>query len=165
MEWKLKANNGKGNTPKRDLWETKQEFWDVLDEQYHFEFDCCASNDNKKTLRFSNDFNQMKQYHFEDFPLCCWMNPPFSKAFEMFEHFFKVVKQGVAIYRCDNLETRLWQKVILVNCSWIFIPNKRISYDGLDGDGARFPSALIGFNVSPPKVLKGTLLKVIEDEL
>ena len=78
----------------------------------------------------------------------------------MFKHFFKIIKKGVAIYRCDNLETALWQKEILPNCSWIFIPDRRVSYEGLDGDGARFPSALIGVGLDIPKGLKGTILEV-----
>ena len=86
------------------------------------------------------------------------MNPPFSKAFKMFEHFFKVVNKGVCIYRCDNMETKVWQDIILPNASWIFIPNKRIKYEGHEGKGSRFPSALIGFNVEPPKNINGVVL-------
>jgi len=76
----------------------------------------------------------------------------------MFVHFFKVVKRGVAIYRCDNFETGLWQKIIFQNCDWVFIPNHRVCYEGLDGNGARFPSALIGIGVEPPKYINGVLL-------
>ena len=81
----------------------------------------------------------------------------------MFKHFFKEVEKGVAIYRCDNMETKLWQEIILPNATWIFIPNGRISYEGMEGSGSRFPSALIGFNVEPPKGLKGITLKRIEE--
>ena len=56
----------------------------------------------------------------------------------MFEHFFKVVIKGVAIYRCDNFETKIWQEIIFPKATWIFIPNKRIVYDGLDGGGVGF---------------------------
>ena len=78
----------------RDTWQTPQELWDKLDEQYSFGFDCCASKDNKKTRLFSNDFLLMKEFMFKENPLCCWMNPPFSKAYAMFEHFFKVTDKG-----------------------------------------------------------------------
>ncbi len=44
-----------------------------------------------------------------------------------------------------------------------FVPNKRIAYEGMEGSGSRFPSALIGFNVEPPKGLKGITLKRIEE--
>jgi hypothetical protein len=93
------------------------------------------------------------------------MNPPFSKALEMFRHFFKVVNKGVAIYRCDNFETKIWQDVIFSNASWVFIPKGRVSYTPFEvgnmrgGNGTRFPSALIGFNVEPPKNIEGKLLR------
>lgn len=152
----MKANNGKGNNPLRDGWKTPSELFKSLNIQYKFKFDCCATNENKLCFDFSDDFETANVVR-----KMAWMNPPFSIAWRMLDHFFKVVKQGVAIYRCDNFETGLWQKVIFPNCSWVFIPNKRISYEGLDGDGARFPSALIGLNVGYPENLNGALLEVI----
>ena len=86
------------------------------------------------------------------------MNPPFSKALEMFKTFFYIMGKGVAIYRCDNMETKIWQEIIFPKASWIFIPLGRICYEGMEGSGSRFPSALIGYNVKPPKGIKGTLL-------
>ncbi len=150
---KMEANNGKGNNPLRDGWQTPKRLFEDLNKQYKFKFDCCATDKNKKCKHFSDDFEYMGIIQ-----MISWMNPPFSIAWRMFEHFFKVVNKGVAIYRCDNFETRLWQGVIFPNCSWVFIPDKRISYEGIDGDGARFPSALIGYHVDPPKELEGTLL-------
>lgn len=151
-----KGNDGKGNIPERDEWETPSWVFDPLMDQYGFEFDCCAIEKNTKTKEFSKeDFQDIMELD-----KIAWMNPPFSKAYAMFRHFFKIVKKGVAIYRCDNLETALWQKEIFPNCSWIFIPNKRIVYEGMDGNGSRFPSALIGFNVPKPTGLKGVILEV-----
>jgi len=151
----MKGNNGKGNVPLRDLWETPHELFDTLNRQYSFDYDCCSDGKNNKCKNWSSNF----EMYAEATDHIYWMNPPYSIAWKMFEHFFKVVEKGVAIYRCDNLETGLWQKVILPNADWIFIPNKRISYHGLDGDGARFPSALIGVGIVPPVGLKGTLLR------
>lgn len=151
----MKANNGKGNNPLRDGWRTPSELFEALHSQYSFEFDCCANIKNKLCNDFSDDFESI-----DIVEEIAWMNPPFSLAWKMFEHFFKVVEKGVVIYRCDNFETGLWQKVIFSNCSWIFIPNRRVCYEGLDGDGARFPSALIGFNVPEPRELIGIILKV-----
>ena len=45
----MKANNGSGNIPERDEWRTPQELFDVLNKQYFFDFDCCATNENKKS--------------------------------------------------------------------------------------------------------------------
>ena len=153
---KNKGNDGSGDNQERDLWQTEQGFWEILNSQYRFDFDCCASEANKKTEQFSNDFRLIKSANV------AWMNPPFSKAREMFEHFFKVVKSGVAIYRIDNPETKVWQEVIFPNATWIFIPSGRVSYTPFDitirGGMTRFPSALIGLNVDYPKNIKGIIL-------
>ena len=151
----MKGNNGTGNTIERDEWQTPQWLFNKLDEQYNFSFDCCANKKNTKCGIWHNDFLN-KLINRES---VCWMNPPFSKAYEMFEHFFKVVGEGVCIYRCDNMETKIWQDIILKHATWVFIPKGRISYEGMEGKGSRFPSALIGFNVEPPKELNGRLLR------
>ena len=154
----MKANNGSGNIAERDEWETSHELFSKLNKQYQFYFDCCANKINTKCNQFSNNFLCVdKLYHN------CWMNPPFSKALEMFLHFFKVVSKGVAIYRCDNLETKIYQEIILPNCDWIFIPKRRVNYISYDykrpeGMGSRFPSALIGIGLKPPKYIEGICL-------
>ncbi len=139
----------------RDTWQTSQELWNKLNKHYNFDFDCCASQENSKCIKYSDDFLKTK---YSTYGLTCWMNPPFSKAYKMFEHFFKVVKKGVCIYRCDNMETKVWQNIILKNATWIFIPKGRIKYNGFKGTSSRFPSALIGFNVPEPKLKDGIIL-------
>ena len=119
-----KGNNGKGNIPSRDEWQTPQKLWDKLNNQYFFTFDCCANKYNRKVNDFSMDLSIKTPCGFG----LCWMNPPFSKAYEMFKTFFRVVTKGIAIYRCDNIETKLWQEEIFPNASWVFIPSKRIAY-------------------------------------
>lgn len=156
-----KGNDGTGDIPERDSWETQQELFDLLDKQFSFTFDCCADKKNTKCVNFTDDFlSRQKDYLADD---NCWMNPPFSKAKEMFEHFFKVVRRGVAIYRCDNMETAVWQDIILKHATWVFIPKGRVSYthgNKYDGKGTRFPSALIGFNIMPVVDIKGITLMV-----
>ena len=153
-----KGNDGKGDNIERDLWQTEQGFWGKLNSQYNFQFDCCSSASNRKTENYSDNFRLVKTVDK------AWMNPPFSKAKEMFEHFFKVVKSGVAIYRIDNPETKIWQEVIFPNADWVFIPCGRVSYTPfgitIRGGMTRFPSALIGLNVENPKGLIGTILKL-----
>jgi hypothetical protein len=155
----MKANNGSGDNELRDNWKTPQVIRVLLNQQYSFQVDCCADENNTLALEWysqSHSFEEVK----DTIHSMCWMNPPFSKAEIMFKQFFKIVKKGVAIYRCDNLETQIWQKHILPFADWIFIPSYRICYEGHDGKGARFPSALIGIGVPPPKLIKGTVLLI-----
>ena len=143
----------------RDTWQTPQELFNRLNQQYKFTLDCCADNTNFKCDNYCEEFelfdNMLKE--------TCWLNPPFSKAYQMFKHYFKVVEIGVSIYRCDNMETKVWQDIIFKKADWVFIPNKRIRYTGFKGSGSRFASALIGVGVSPPMYdigIDGTLLKI-----
>jgi len=163
-----KGNDGKGNVPERDLWETQQELWNKLDKQYNFTFDCCSDGRNNKCSSWSSNFEMWVSAGIKHI---CWMNPPFSIALRMFTHFFKVVDNGVAIYRCDNMETKVWQEVILRNADWIFIPKGRVSYTPFEtgnmrnGMGTRFPSALIGINVPPPQNIEGKILFIKLNEV
>ena len=155
----MKGNDGSGNIEERDDWQTPQWLFNIIDAQYVFTFDCCADIHNKKCRSWHDDFLKIGN---EEAGLdrldVCWMNPPFSKASEMFEQFFDVVPCGVCIYRCDNMETKIWQDTILKHASWIFISKGRVSYEGKVGKGSRFPSALIGFNVPVPNGLDGATL-------
>ena len=152
----MKGNNGEGNNIGRDLWETPKDLFKELSKQYIFYFDCCANETNTKCVLFSDDFEKEK----EKINGVCWMNPPFSKSKIMFEHFFKVAESGVAIYRSDNLETSIWQDIILKSATWVYFLKGRINYEGFSGKSSRFPSALIGFNLEVPKNLNGVVLKI-----
>lgn len=151
----MKANNGTGDNHLRDGWRTPSELFNPLYNQYKFGFDCCADVKNKLCDKFSDNFENINT--IEE---VAWMNPPFSIAWKMFDHFFKVVKKGVAIYRCDNMESGIWQKLIFKKCSWIFIPNRRVCYEGIDGEGPRFPTAIIGVGIDVPDRISGTILEV-----
>jgi len=153
----LRSNKGKGNVSNRDEWQTPKWLFDILNNQYGFILDCCATSKNSKCTKYCPNFLESFLI-WQGSKANSWMNPPFSKSKEMFKHFFKVIKKGVCIFRCDNMETKLWQDIILKNASWIFIPKGRINYEGMNGNGSVFPSALIGFNVLPPEKLEGTLL-------
>ena len=159
---KGKGNDGTGNNEERDLWRTSKDLFSNLNKQYNFNFDCCANEQNKKTVDFSNNFEKITMTTFKQI---CWMNPPFSKAYKMFEHYFKVINKGVSIFRCDNMETKVWQDVILKKATWILIPKGRVLYTPFDitirGGMTRFPSALIGYNVEPPKYVEGKILLIL----
>lgn len=152
----MAGNDGKGNIVERDDWQTPQWLFDLLHEIYNFNIDCCANWDNHKLKGWFNRFEEWDNPH----NMTCWMNPPFSKAEEMFKHFFKIVKQGVCIYRCDNMETKVWQDIILKNADWVVIPKGRINYEGKVGKGSRFPSALIGIGVEPFEMENATTLLI-----
>jgi len=149
------VDKGKGNVISRDDWQTPQWLFTILDEQYKFTIDCCAVSSNTKCGMFCIDFLSVEHFGLKGVK---WINPPFSKAKIMIEHFFKVVNKGVGIYRADNMETKVWQ-FILNNADWVHIFDKRINYEGKKGSGAVFGSALFGLGVPPPKNVGGVTLR------
>ena len=97
----MKGNDGTGNKVDRDDWETPQWLFDKLNDQYKFEFDCCATENNSKCRLFSSNLQDNK-----GIPYISWMNPPFSKADIMIKHFlnmeiiFTRKSDCLAIYLC-----------------------------------------------------------------
>lgn len=150
-----------GEAP-RDNWRTPQALWDKLNDQYHFVFDCCADETNAKTGWWTGDF--ARSIDSEDLARIgtyggvLWMNPPFSKAKDLIPILIGTELQAVVIYRCDTMETALWQ-TMLARADWVFIPKGRVRYEGQEGVSPMFPSALVGFGgVEPPNNIEGRVL-------
>jgi hypothetical protein len=139
------------NSAKRDVWRTPEDLWQRLHNQYQFEFDACADAKNRKVHDYSRDFEDKI---FLNPDTMIWMNPPFSKALAMFTRLV-IERRWVAIYRSDNMETKVWQDVIFPRAEWVFMFNYRVKYIGFDGDSSRFPSALIGRGVPFPRGFDG----------
>lgn len=62
---------------KSDSWETPQDFFDRLNDEFSFELDVCADEFNAKCLAyFSKKYDRLKQ----DWRGVCWMNPPYGRG-------------------------------------------------------------------------------------
>ncbi len=61
---------------KSDMWETPQEFFDKINEEFHFSCDVCAIPENAKCEKFfSPEIDGLKQEWTGVF----WCNPPYGK--------------------------------------------------------------------------------------
>ena len=147
--------------PRSDEWETPAWIFNPLHDQYRFAVDLAATKHNTKTYKWLDSFLTAPFWDGVG-----WCNPPFSLASEFFAEIATQSNlhsaQCVAIYKSANMETKSWRH-IFSSCSWIAHPHKRVNYlvDGVEGKGAQFASAVIGWNVPPPRVpWKHTLLRV-----
>ena len=60
---------------RREEWETPQWLFDILDQEFHFTLDVCATQANTKCKRFfTREEDGLKQSWKEEI---CWMNPPY----------------------------------------------------------------------------------------
>lgn len=145
-----------------DEWQTPQELWNKLNQQYGFTLDCAASEANHKCERFCSMENSFFSYQGFQENDVLWCNPPFSNTYGFVFHLAVVSGAKnlptVGIYRSDNMETKNW-RLIWENADWIFVFDKRVHYvNPVGGDTCPFGSALFGFNCEPPKGLSGYLI-------
>jgi phage N-6-adenine-methyltransferase len=60
---------------KTDMWATPQDFFDLINKEFPFTVDVCATEDNAKcTLFYSPEKDGLKQI----WKGVCWMNPPYG---------------------------------------------------------------------------------------
>lgn len=63
-------------TSNTDLWATPQDFYDSLNEEFHFELDVCALPDNAKCKKyFTPDMDGLRQ----EWTGTVWCNPPYGR--------------------------------------------------------------------------------------
>lgn len=66
-------------TSNTDLWETPQDFFDKLNDEFQFELDVCAIESNAKCTRYiSPEVDALKQ-EWHKIAKVCWMNPPYGR--------------------------------------------------------------------------------------
>lgn len=63
-------------TSTTDLWSTPQDFFDVLNNEFHFELDVCALPENAKCKRY---FSPKEDGLQQKWTGVCWMNPPYGR--------------------------------------------------------------------------------------
>ena len=75
----VRNNNGSDwyQSSDSDDWWTPQWVFDMLDQEFGFEIDVCASAENAKCQRFfSREDNALDQ----EWTGVCWMNPPYGRS-------------------------------------------------------------------------------------
>lgn len=61
---------------KSEMWETPQDFFDSLDDEFHFTLDVCATRENAKCARFyTKEANGLHQ----PWDGVVWCNPPYGR--------------------------------------------------------------------------------------
>lgn len=62
---------------KSEMWETPQELFDILNDEFHFTVDVCATKDNAKCENFfTPEMDGLKQ----EWTGACWCNPPYGRG-------------------------------------------------------------------------------------
>lgn len=128
-------------------WETPQEFFDRLNDQYHFDLDVCATPENAKCERY---FTREQDGLDQEWSGCCWMNPPYGKEIgnwmrKAYERMF-----GGATVVClvpARTDTAWWHDYAMKGK--ITFIRGRLKFGG-QKKPAPFPSAIVVFEGEEP---------------
>ena len=130
-----------------DEWETPDDLYAELDQEFHFTHDVCASHVNRK---------HMPYYTIEDNALeqawsgVCWMNPPYSQVGEFVRRAYHAMRAEGAIVVClvpSRTDTKWWHRYVEGKAEIRFIKG-RLKFKG-GKSSAPFPSAVVIFRHAP----------------
>jgi phage N-6-adenine-methyltransferase len=128
-----------------DEWETPQEFFDALDEIFHFTLDVCATPENAKCPRY---FTKAEDGLAQPWEGICWMNPPYGREIGAWiKKAYESGKDGRAVVVCllpSRTDTAWWHEYVLPHAVNVQFIRGRLKFSGKK-NSAPFPSALVVF--------------------
>lgn len=131
-------------------WATPKDFYDILNKEFNFTLDPCATKQNAKCNKyFTIDDDGLKQDWSNDI---VFMNPPYGREIKNWVE--KAYKESVkgAVVVClipSRTDTRYWHDWIFNKASEIRFVKGRLKFGG-EKNSAPFPSAVIVFDSNKP---------------
>jgi phage N-6-adenine-methyltransferase len=126
-----------------DGWETPQWLFDLLDAEFGFTLDVCATAENAKCRRY---YTPETDGLGQDWRGVCWMNPPYGRQIGRFvEKAHRSAIQGATVVCLvpARTDTAYWHRVV-AHASEIRFLKGRLKFGGAP-NGAPFPSAVVVF--------------------
>jgi len=133
-------------------WETPQNLFDKLNEEFHFTLDVCAL---PKTAKCESYFTPQIDGLKQEWSGVCWMNPPYGKEIGIWlEKAYLESLKGVTIVCLipSRTDTKYWHNYCMKADEIRFIKG-RLKF-GDSKNSAPFPSAIIIFNKDKNKNIK-----------
>jgi site-specific DNA-methyltransferase (adenine-specific) len=127
-------------------WETPQDLFDMLDAEFHFTLDPCATPENAKCERFftKEDNGLLQDWYCER----AFVNPPYGREISKWveKSYHEALYNGALVVMLipARTDTRYWHDFVM-NAEEIRLIKGRLYF----GDGTKrapFPSAVIIFN-------------------
>ena len=122
-------------------WSTPQDLFDVLDAEFHFTLDVCATEQSAKCARY---FTPAIDAFAQPWPGVCWMNPPYGREIgRWMERAFHAPACWGALVVClvpARTDTRWWWDY--ASRAEVRFLRGRLKFGG-HNNSAPFPSALV----------------------
>ena len=137
-------NNGLMFSSKTDLWATPQDFFDKLNDEFHFDIDVCANETNHKCdTYYTKEQNGLAQ----EWKGICWCNPPYGREIgKWVEKAYRSAMTGdalVVMLLPARTDTRWFHDYIYDKAQIRFVRG-RLKF-GDSKNSAPFPSMIVVF--------------------
>tara|TARA_R110002020_G_scaffold19996_2_gene68521 strand:+ start:755 stop:1177 length:423 start_codon:yes stop_codon:yes gene_type:complete len=125
-----------------DLWETPQDFFNKLNDEFNFTLDVCANSDNAKCSKyFDKEMNGLEK----DWTGNVWCNPPYGRDIinwvrKANEEIEKNYCNKIVMLVPSRTDTNWWHKYV-INEKIRFVKG-RLKFGG-HSNSAPFPSAVV----------------------
>lgn len=130
-------------TSKTDLWSTPTELYKSLDEEFAFETDVCASEENAKCKKY---FTIKEDGLKQEWLGVCWMNPPYGREIGKWikKAYESALENGTTVVCLvpSRTDTRWWHDYCMKG--EIRFIKGRLKF-GNSTNSAPFPSAIVIF--------------------
>lgn len=129
---------------KTDLWETPQDFFDHLNDEFHFNVDVCATPDNAKCDIYFTKENDGLSQSWGGYT--CWCNPPYGREIgKWVQKAFLSSKDGSTVVMLLPARTDTkWFHEYIYNQAEIRFIKGRLKF-GNSKNSAPFPSMVVVF--------------------
>lgn len=128
---------------KTELWETPQDFFDKLNEEFNFTLDVCATKENAKCEKFyTEEMDGLSQPWVGS----CWCNPPYCRQTKKWvEKAYKESKNGCIVVMLLPSRTDVsWFHDYILGKAEIRFIRGRLKFGG-SKNSAPFPSMVVVF--------------------
>lgn len=124
---------------------TPQDFFNTLNDEFHFTLDVCASSSNNKCPRYYNrEQDSLKRSWKGE---VCYMNPPYGRQIVPFikKAYYEGQQDNTTVICLipSRTDTRWWHSYVMKAAEIRFIQG-RLTFQG-ESNAAPFPSAIVIF--------------------
>lgn len=126
-----------------DLWETPQNLFDILNDEFHFDIDVCALPENAKCDRF---YTPEQDGLSQPWKGNCWCNPPYGREVEQWVRraFLASVSGSTVVMLLPARTDTKWFHEYIYNKAEVRFLKGRLKF-GNSKNSAPFPSMIVIF--------------------
>ena len=128
---------------KSDLWETPQEFFDKLNQEFHFNLDACALPENAKCTKY---YTPKQDGLSQPWSGVVWCNPPYGREIGSWvrKGFFAAVNGAIVVMLLPAQTDTKWFHNYIYGKAEIRFVKDRLKF-GESKNSAPFPSMVVIF--------------------